>query len=108
MASPLPGGSLVTSGLELMIQLHLGCGSLVVKVRNSGPECHEFEPSTGEDPPYVPLGVKRRKEEESPSKSTLPFFCKRAGAVNDGKSLRLSEKRCLANQLRFRLETTPL
>ncbi|GFV19142.1 hypothetical protein TNCV_3223601 [Trichonephila clavipes] len=28
-----------------------GCGTLVVKVTDSWPACHEFEPSTVEDPP---------------------------------------------------------
>ncbi|GFV18986.1 hypothetical protein TNCV_4758711 [Trichonephila clavipes] len=28
-----------------------GCGILTVKVTDSWPACHEFEPSTAEDPP---------------------------------------------------------
>ncbi|GFU57557.1 hypothetical protein TNCV_3637191 [Trichonephila clavipes] len=39
-------------GIEIQIQLSsCGRGSLDVKVMNSWSACHEFEPSTAEDPP---------------------------------------------------------
>ncbi|GFW18695.1 hypothetical protein TNCV_1369491 [Trichonephila clavipes] len=34
-----------------MVQNCEGCGSLVVKVTNSWSTCHEFKPTTPEDPP---------------------------------------------------------
>ncbi|GFV53139.1 hypothetical protein TNCV_4954251 [Trichonephila clavipes] len=33
-------------------KVYIGRGSLVVQVTVSRPACHEFEPSTAEDPPY--------------------------------------------------------
>ncbi|GFW41247.1 hypothetical protein TNCV_1002401 [Trichonephila clavipes] len=38
---------------QINFQIRCGRGSLVVKVTDSWPECHEFEPSTAEDPPCM-------------------------------------------------------
>ncbi|GFV45034.1 hypothetical protein TNCV_907811 [Trichonephila clavipes] len=37
--------------MALFLSSRRGCGSLVVKITDSWPACHDFEPSTAEDTP---------------------------------------------------------